>query len=270
MMTDVVEQRKSHHRKGFNHGRWRPFGVEYGYHPKWHKLQQWYIRLFGVVDLPSRLRCLAIMQQTRRLQWNALLDLGCGTGCYSFYFSRCATKRVVGIDVDESRIQESRIISKRLGRRNLRFVVGSDYEGFPEIGTHTADLVLAIEVLQYVPDVNFALAEISRWLRPGGHLVGHVPALGYLREYENTLFSDDSLIQLLVGAGFDIESLIPTFGRSVTRLCQVFERVSFCPVLAGFVLPFLLLISMFFQIEATNGNYRLFVARKPYKAGAQV
>ena len=35
---------------------WNPFGAEYGWRPEWNLFERIYIRTFGVVDLPSRLR----------------------------------------------------------------------------------------------------------------------------------------------------------------------------------------------------------------------
>ena len=42
--------------------------------------------------------------------------------------------------------------------------------------TASMDVALCTEVLEHVPDPQQALMEIARVLRPGGHLLGSVPA----------------------------------------------------------------------------------------------
>ena len=42
-------------------GSMKAFGFEYAFHPGWNRFQRLYIRVFGIVDLPTRIRARAIV-----------------------------------------------------------------------------------------------------------------------------------------------------------------------------------------------------------------
>jgi len=241
---------------------WNPFGKEYAWAPRWNFLERWYIRTFGVVDLHNRLRARVVIREAVKFKKEDVLDLGSGTGCYSFYFSRWPSTQVWGVDINESRIVDCETITKQLGRNNLRFSSGDGHYGLQLFDSKSFDAVLAIEVLQYLSDTRLTLFEIHRILKKGGILIGHVPALGYLREFEKTLFDDEKIRQLLIGSGFEVVSIIPTFGRTTQKLCRFFKQIIRFKVMVALLLPFLLVVSFAFKIESSNGTYRLFVARK--------
>jgi ubiquinone/menaquinone biosynthesis C-methylase UbiE len=244
-------------------GLWNPFGKEYAWAPKWNLLERFYIQAFGIVDLPSRLRARAVIREVLKFKKEDVLDLGSGTGCYSLYFSRWPSTRVWGIDINGSRIFDCEEIAKRLRRNNLRFYAGDGHLGVQTFCSISFDQVISIEALQCFPNTKSILDEIKRILKPGGILIGHVPTIGYLREFEKTLFDDEKLRELLIGSGFEIISITPTFGRVTQQLCQFFGQVTRFKVMIALLFPFLLLASYAFKIESSDGTYRLFVARKP-------
>jgi len=242
---------------------WSPFGKEYARAPQWGPLERCYIGTFGMVDLPSRLRARVVIREALKFKKEDVLDLGSGTGCYSFYFSRWPSTRVWGIDINESRIGDCEQISKQLKRNNLKFCTGDGHLGLQMFDSTCFDQVLLIEALQCFPNSRLALSEIHRILRPGGILIGHVPVLGYLREFEKTLFDDSTLKNLLREAGFEIMLFTPTFGGKIQKLCEIFNRACRFRPLTASMFPLLLLVSGAFRIESPDGSYRLFVARKP-------
>ena len=242
-----------------------PFGAEYAWRPSWGGWERCYIRIFGLLDFPNRLRARLVKAEVDRLNPLKVLDLGSGTGCYSFYLSR-EGRGVSGVDMDEERICESAHIAERLGRRNLRFYCGSAGECLQDFPSESFEIALAMEVLQYLGDVGLALREIYRVLKPGGHLVGHVPALGYLRPQERTLFDDQEIQSMLSSRNFRIIKIVPTFGRTLRALCGIYDVISRWRVLAGLLFPFILWASMPLPLENPGGNYRFFVARKPDEA----
>ena len=67
--------------KSATHAGWfpRPFGTEYAYFCKWGWLLRQVIRLFGLLDLASRLRWRMLAQQIGRRRFERVLDAGCGT-----------------------------------------------------------------------------------------------------------------------------------------------------------------------------------------------
>ena len=239
------------------------FGSEYAGHSKWSATESWYIRHFGVLDLPSRLRARTILKELSRLPGNTFLDVGSGTGIYSFYLSRHYLNNVWGVDIDAQRIRECSRMVASLVRDNVGFCLGSGDTGLKVFQSESFDVVLAVEVLQYVPDVSVALREARRVLKPGGVLVGHIPMLGYLRDTEQNLFSDQNVPDLLKCTGFEIVSLISTFGGYIRRLCRIFEWATHHRIVLAMIFPILLAVSRIFSIASPDGNYRLFVARKP-------
>jgi SAM-dependent methyltransferase len=241
----------------------RPFGTEYAWRPTWRLLERYYVRTFGLVDLPGRLRARVVMQESLLLHPRKVLDLGSGTGCYSFYLGRLPDVQVSGVEINNTRISESCHIAERLERNNVKFYLGTEDAHLKSFSSESFDMALAIEVLQYLPDVKLTLKEIYRVLMPGGYLLGHVPVLGHLRPTETILFDDEKIQQMLAEANFEIVRFGRTFGGIVRKLCAAYDRISRSRVLVELLFPFFLLASRPFKVEATKGDYRFFVARKP-------
>jgi len=245
------------------HKVWSPFGYEYGLHPKWSPFERYYIRIMGLVDLPSRLRARMVLREIFKQGGQHFLDLGSGTGTYSFRLSREPSRKVCGIDINTSRIKDSSLIAERLGRSNVIFIPGAEDSILSKVRPDSVDTVLAVEVMQCFADPRETLTALNKVLKPGGCLVGHVPILGYLRPSEIFLLNDQNLPELLTQAGFEIVSITRTLGGAVRQLCRVFDKVSSHRALVAVLFPFLLLVSCLFGTASDDGDYRLFVARKP-------
>jgi len=242
---------------------WNPFGKEYAWSRRWTALERCYILVFGLVDLPSRLRARLVVRTVRKCQSKTLLDFGCGTGTYSFYFSRLPAVQVKGIDFNESRIADCKFIAQKIGRNNVRFYSDAGHNGLQRFDNESFDSVLAIEVFQYLPDLELTMLEIHRVLTSGGYLFGHIPALGYLRDTEHNIFDDKGFQNLLIETGFEIMLLTSTFGTPIRQLCKGFGRMINRKLMTAFLYPLLLILSSPFKVESRDGTYRLFVARKP-------
>lgn len=215
------------------------------------------------MDLPSRIRARLVGREIAAISPESLIDIGCGTGSYSFYFSRAPSVRVLGVDTNQARVADCKAIAQRIGRCNVSFVCGSSDLVLRNLEAALADAIVAIEVLELFPDTRLALLEMFRVLKPGGYLIGHVAILGCLREFAVVLLDDNSLRQLLTEAGFQILTLRATFGGPIRKLCRAYARISRFRALAALLFPLLLSISALFPIENEDGDYRLFVARKP-------
>jgi ubiquinone/menaquinone biosynthesis C-methylase UbiE len=96
-----------------------------------------------------------------------LLDLGCGDGHFAGY----AYKRppTVGIDVGESNVREART------RHAYQSLAVADASRMPFADGAFAT-VTSNCVIEHIPDVEAAMAEISRVLQPGGRLIFGVPS----------------------------------------------------------------------------------------------
>src|SRR5215212_3422956 len=95
------------------------------------------------------------------------LDLGVGDGRLA---SALRAARLTGVDVSQVALDRART---RL--RDAELVLVEPDEPLP-FSDNTFDLVACIETLEHVRDVQLALSEIRRVLRPGGRLALTTPA----------------------------------------------------------------------------------------------
>lgn len=94
------------------------------------------------------------------------LDIGCGNGYTVRWAARAAPQgRAVGLDLSPEMIALARTLSADLP--NTEFHEAA----FPEhpLPRDRFDVILAMEVFYYLPDLAAALAETCHLLRPGGH-----------------------------------------------------------------------------------------------------
>jgi ubiquinone/menaquinone biosynthesis C-methylase UbiE len=98
-----------------------------------------------------------------------VLDAGCGTGLNLRHLPRGST----GLDINPRNLE---VVRARVP--DCRPVLG-DLESMP-FSDGTFGTVLCTEVLEHVPDPARALEEIRRVLRPGGVLIGSVPARSWI------------------------------------------------------------------------------------------
>ncbi|HEX8033224.1 MAG TPA: class I SAM-dependent methyltransferase [Ktedonobacterales bacterium] len=110
------------------------------------------------------------------------LDAGCGTGAFLLPLARRLTPRgatVIGLDLSEGTLGQARA---RVQAESLPVdcVIG-DVEALP-FADSSFDLVLANYMLYHVPDLDQAIAELRRVLRPGGTLLAATNGQGHMRE----------------------------------------------------------------------------------------
>jgi len=90
-----------------------------------------------------------------------LVDAGCGGGLLAPHVKRLGYRHI-GVDLRRSGLEQSRT-------RGVAPVTG-DVAALP-LADASADVVVAGEILEHVPDLPGAVAELCRVLRPGGLLV---------------------------------------------------------------------------------------------------
>ena len=95
-----------------------------------------------------------------------ILDIGCGTGAMSVRLA--AWGQVVSADFSPLALAFSR-------RRGLHRLCAADAMRLP-FRDASFDAVVALDILEHLPDDAAAAREIRRVLRPGGRLVATVPA----------------------------------------------------------------------------------------------
>ena len=107
----------------------------------------------------------------------ALLDLGCGPGAFLGRLQQSGHRgRLVGLDLSEGMLAQARVQAP-----GAEFVQG-DAEALP-FGDVTFDVVTARHMLYHVPDIDAALREARRVLRPGGLFLAVTNASDYMQEW---------------------------------------------------------------------------------------
>jgi SAM-dependent methyltransferase len=105
-----------------------------------------------------------------------VLDVGTGRGRAGLHFAAHGC-RVVGIDVNPDMIELARDSVGRTGLADRFEVRAGDAAELGEFGNECFDVVLCMELFDHLPDLDRALGEMGRVLRPGGHLVfSYVPS----------------------------------------------------------------------------------------------
>lgn len=99
-----------------------------------------------------------------------IVDLGCGAGGVGLWLASRLGCRIIGVDCSHPGVE---IAARRATERGLdrvaRFQVGQ-FEA-TGLGDQSANAVVSVDALPFAVDVDAALAEIHRILRPGGRLV---------------------------------------------------------------------------------------------------
>jgi SAM-dependent methyltransferase len=110
------------------------------------------------------------------------LDVGCGTGAFLLPLARRLVPggaTVIGLDLAEGTLGQARALLESEGLP-VECIIG-DVEALPFDGG-SFDLVLANYMLYHVPDLDRAIAQLRRVLRPGGTLLAASNGEGHMRE----------------------------------------------------------------------------------------
>ncbi|MFW6289430.1 MAG: class I SAM-dependent methyltransferase [Mariniphaga sp.] len=122
-----------------------------------------------------------IMPYLKHLPKDKMLELGCGTGHWSEFFSR-AGFHVTAVDASDAMLE----IAKKKEIKNVVFQkADAGSLPFPDRYFHS---VASITMLEFVEDINRVMNEIDRVLIPGGTLV--VGCLNVLSEVGKNKDSD--------------------------------------------------------------------------------
>jgi len=124
-----------------------------------------YDAVFGGVSAYGRRRAVA---EVNRLPGTRVLEVGVGTGLALPHYR--GDKRVVGVDLSREMLEKA---SERVARERLGHVVGlAEMDAERMAFTDGAfDIAVAMFTASVVPDAKRLYAEMSRVVRPGGHLL---------------------------------------------------------------------------------------------------
>ena len=155
-----------------------------------------------------------------------ILDAGCGVGDYSFYLARRYPRaQILGVDVDDHRIERNRKTAQELNITSVKFEVA-------DLATANFsakfDFAIAIDVLEHIIRQQEALARLFAALRPGGTAFFHLPTVRerpvpfarFLKGFKAwaaekhlaKFLAADEFVQSVRVAGFEIKHISRTFG----------------------------------------------------------
>ncbi len=99
------------------------------------------------------------------------LDLGCGPGHISAYLARFAPKsKVWAMDISPEMLLHVRENANKAGVSDRVFTTEGDMRWLP-FEDNSFDLVVSQYVFHHLPDLDVALSEVDRVLKPGGALL---------------------------------------------------------------------------------------------------
>lgn len=110
-----------------------------------------------------------------------LLDVGCGSGLILLATAeRLPGGAAIGLDLSPGMVASARRAAAERGLGNVRTLV-ADAQRLP-FRAGRFDLAMANHTLFHVPDIDAALAELRRVLRPGGWLLASTNSVNYMTE----------------------------------------------------------------------------------------
>lgn len=146
---------------------------------------------------------IAKLMEGRKCENCRILDIGCGDG---LFFDRLSSfGEVEGLETDPSFASDPRWQGRiRLGS------LGEEAEILPDA---SYDLVLMLDVVEHIADDIAALRAARSALKPGGHLLITVPALGWLWSRHDEWnehyrrYNPRELERVLAAAGFEFGTM---------------------------------------------------------------
>jgi ubiquinone/menaquinone biosynthesis C-methylase UbiE len=129
----------------------------------------------------------AVEEMLAPIRLGRVLELGCGTGDLSPFLIERATG-YTGVDISTAMIERARAnYGRQIGTGRARFEAG-DCERL-QFGDASFDTVVAVALIEYLPDPSKALDEMRRVLKPGGHCLITVPHRRCLNRAARALFA---------------------------------------------------------------------------------
>jgi ubiquinone/menaquinone biosynthesis C-methylase UbiE len=115
-------------------------------------------------------RALELFGRWGELQSSDVVDIGCGAGQKTLVWAQHGARSVLGLDPDPARIAAAERLSRERGMSAaVRYVVGTAED--PPLPDASADVVIATEVMEHLPDPAGFLRQCERILRPGGRVL---------------------------------------------------------------------------------------------------
>jgi len=153
-----------------------------------------------------------------------ILDAGCGNGRHIWQICKVNKGTSIALDIDINSLQRARYMLQQMDEKsetagNWHLVVGS-VTTFP-FGDAFFHKVICSEVLEHIPNLDKAMSELNRVLKPGGMLAISVPSYfaekicwKISNEYHNTPGGHIRIFKHI-----EIIDLLERFNFKITKVC---------------------------------------------------
>jgi len=247
-----------------------PFGSERRYVES-QPLKRLWLQLFGWRQLGPWLRYWHVERAVADLQPARVLEVGCGWGQNLFALQRqFPSAELIGVDADTQALAIARRIVEYQPTTHIRFL-HAVLPALPVTGLF--DLILMVDVLEYIVDDVAVLDRLRSILHPQGRFILHVPRR--ITEHRRYLpvshatpghvrpeYTREEIVNKVRAAGFEITQVRMTFGCWGTVAWECARVVERLRPLGAAVFPILLGIARLeCWKEPHDGNDYLIVAR---------
>lgn len=238
------------------------------------KLQQFYIRIFGIAEIGFQIRFLYfenVLNRYIKKPPAKILDAGAGIGSQVFWLMHQYPKAAIfGVDVDKNKLTQAKNFIKA---KKVHF-------GYADIsknvqGKNSYDLIVNIDVLEHIKNYKVVLKNFYDLLKKGGYVYIHTPQPNQKRifkqfekwhheDHVREGYSPTLLKKELEKAGFQVVIAKETFGffgKLAWELNHFALSKSF--IFAGITFPFLFLLAKAdLLFENKHGLATAILARK--------
>ncbi len=181
-----------------------------------------------------------VLDQAPWAEGDRVLDVGCGPGTYLEQLTARGID-AVGLDLSEGMAGEAR-------RSGAAAAVGD--AGRLPVRSGAVDGVLAAHMLYHCPDVDAAVAELARVIRPGGALVAVTNGEGHV--FRALLADVVGQGVRHTGAPFTLENGAEVLGRHFTDVELVRRRGELAITEAGPPMTYLRTLKPFYEPQLTG------------------
>lgn len=149
-------------------------------------LQSLGLKIIGIPHLGFRQRSRAILSLIKKLKGvKNILDAGCGYGLYSLTLARKGYS-LSSLDIEKKRIDQVNEYKKKLSLSNIDAKIASITK-IP-LEKNKFDLAICSEVIEHIKDDQKAVSEITRVVKPKGHIIISVPTFSESNKKEYKKF----------------------------------------------------------------------------------
>jgi len=138
-------------------------------------------------------------------QDKTILDIGCGLGGCTFYYSRINVQLAIGLEIETKHLDPvKRHIKKEYGNFDRLVYIGADALEIP-LKSNSVDVVIANDFMEHVSNPEKAMEEALRVLKEGGYFFFEFPAYYSPRGYHmlytlytpwcHAIFCEDTLVK---------------------------------------------------------------------------